>query len=308
MTAAGFALRRQEPGASDEFDDVHAVRRDRALGHVFGYSLVPEHAVEFAFGPPGVLFRMVDGDDCPGELGLDCARVLTRGESLPDPVQFRRGQIRAEGEVVENQLVRDRHRLAEHLVRRIGDADVVAVRLRHLELAVGADQQGHGYHYLWFLAELALEFAADQQVPVLVRTAEFDVGFDRDRVVALEQRVEQFVHVDRHPVLEPLAEVVTFEDSRHGVAGGDVDDVRTSQRLGPFRVAPELTSVRIKDAKHLLAVPLHVFPNLFVGELGPGLGPAGRVPDFRREVADNQYRQVARVLELAELAKRDRES
>ena len=43
----------------------------------------------------------------------------------------------------------------------------------------------------------ALHVAAEQQVEGLVGAAELDVGLDRDRVVALHQRIEQLEHRDR---------------------------------------------------------------------------------------------------------------
>ena len=48
-----------------------------------------------------------------------------------------------------------RHELAELLARRLGDPDVVAERLRHLLLAVEADEQRRREHDLRLLAGAA---------------------------------------------------------------------------------------------------------------------------------------------------------
>ena len=58
----------------------------------------------------------------------------------------------------------------------VGDADVVAQRLRHLLHAVGAGQDRHGQDRLLGLAVGALDVAAEQQVERLVGAAELDVG------------------------------------------------------------------------------------------------------------------------------------
>ena len=82
-------------------------------------------------------------------------------------------------------------------LRRLGDADVVAERLRHLVDAVQPLEQRHREDALRLLAVVLLQLAADQQVEFLVGAAELDVGLHRHRVVALHQRVQQLVHGDR---------------------------------------------------------------------------------------------------------------
>ena len=49
------------------------------------------------------------------------------------------------------------------------------------------------------------QVAPDEQVEELVGAAELDVAFERDRVVALEERVEELVLVDRPVLGEALA-------------------------------------------------------------------------------------------------------
>ena len=50
----------------------------------------------------------------------------------------------------------------------------------------------------------ALQFAADQQVELLVGAAQFDVGLQRHRVVTLHQRVEELMDGDRLVALKRL--------------------------------------------------------------------------------------------------------
>ena len=47
-----------------------------------------------------------------------------------------------------------------------------------------------------------LQVAADEQVELLVGAAELEVALERDRVVALHQRVQELVHADRRAALK----------------------------------------------------------------------------------------------------------
>ena len=108
----------------------------------------------------------------------------------------RRGEIGEQFVVGPHQLVGDGHQLAEHLLGRFGDADVVAQALGHFALAVEPDEDGHGQHDLRWLAVFALDVAADQQIEFLLGGAEFDIGFESHGVVSLQQRIEQLVDGD----------------------------------------------------------------------------------------------------------------
>ena len=107
---------------------------------------------------------------------------------------------------------------------RLIDPDVIAEGLAHLLHAVGAFEQRHRQDDLRFLTVLALKVAADQQIEPLVGAAKFHVGFERDRVVALHQRIQQFVHRDRQLVLQAVREVFALDDSCDGVARGELDE------------------------------------------------------------------------------------
>ena len=73
-------------------------------------------------------------DEPPRELALGLARVARR----------RRARLAEQQPVVlAHRLVGDAHQLPEHLLRRIGDPDVVAERLAHLLHAVGPEQDRH---------------------------------------------------------------------------------------------------------------------------------------------------------------------
>ena len=102
-----------------------------------------------------------------------------------------------ESEVLDHERVGDRHDLPEHVVRCVGQADVVAVALAHLLGTVGPLQQRQGQTDLGLHAELLHEFSAGEQVEELVGAAELDIGGDHHRVVRLHDRIQELVKSDR---------------------------------------------------------------------------------------------------------------
>ena len=110
----------------------------------------------------------------------------------------------------------------------------------------------------WRLAVVLLQFAADQEIELLVGAAHFDVGLERDGIVALRQRVEQLVHGDRDAFLVAFGEIVALEDARDGVLGGELDGVHPLQRLEPLAVEADLGLFGIEDFEDLRLVGLGV--------------------------------------------------
>ena len=108
----------------------------------------------------------------------------------PQLLDLRRREVGAEHVVLPHQIVGDGHHLAEDLIGRFGDSDVIAERLRHLLHAVEPFEQRHGQHDLRLQAVLAHEVAPDQQVEELIGAAHLHIALQRDGVVRLRQRIE----------------------------------------------------------------------------------------------------------------------
>ena len=81
-----------------------------------------------------------------------------------------------------------------------------------------------------------LQLASHQQVEFLVCAADFEVGFQRDRVVALHQRVEEFVDRDWLVVFVAFAEIVALQHARDGMGRGELDHVGRGQFVHPFEL------------------------------------------------------------------------
>ena len=265
--------------------------RDLDLLDLLGDLVLDEHAVEPALGLRG----RVLAPEAPHERAREGALRVARAQALGDRA--------AEQQPVPGvqELVRDPQRLAVHVLRRIGDPDLVAVGLRHLALAVGPVEQRHGQHHLRRLAVGGLQRPAHEEVEGLVGAAELDVGADRDRVVALEHRVQQLEQRDRLGGRHPLGEVVALEQL------GDRDEADEPEQVlhrhvQPLRVAADLQPLVVGEhLGRLVEVGLGVLVDLRRREHRPGRRAPRRITDPRRVVADDQHDGVPEVLELAQL-------
>ena len=196
------------------------------------------------------------------------------------------------------------HHLAEHVRRRVGEPDVVAVALAHLLHAVGALEQRQRQAHLRRHAELLHQLAAGQQVEQLVGPAQLDIGLDGYGVVRLRHRIEELVQRDRLLLL-----VAVRKSSRSRIRATVnwlVSRSRSAKPSGvePLRVAPQLGRVRVEDAERLVDVGLRVLVDLLARERRARRVAARGVADERREVADDEHDGVPEVLELAQLAQR----
>src|SRR2546421_2169931 len=287
------------------------IARDGPLLHVLRDFATLVHELElFLRGPCG--FRpMVPGDDLLRQLALRHLRV-------PAAQRFDLGQRSPREELVvpPHQPVRDAHQLPVLLLRRLGDADVVAERLAHFvahDLAVhlsriGPLEQRPGEAYLWNLTVLLLQLAADEEVEELVGGAELDVRLQRHRVVSLRQRIEQLVQRDRDLVLPTSLEVLPLEHASEGIPGGELDQARRPEWNQPFAVEAHLGAVVIENAEHLLLVRLGVGGDLFLAQRRTCRVAPRRISDHPGEVPDQEDDGMAQLLEAPHALERNRMS
>ena len=218
-------------------------------------------------------------------------------------VDLRRPRVGQQQVVAPHQLVADRHQLAEHLVRRLGDADVVAEALRHLLDAVEPLEQRRRHHDLRLEPVGRHDVAADVEIEQLIGAAELDVGLEEHRVVGLRERIEELVHGDRLAALVALPEIAALEHLR--------DVVARRQSNQPFGCRAASASALLKsttvfagieDLEHLRLVGLGVRAR------SPPRVSGGRVfdrpvgsPISAGEVADQEHHAVPEVLEVLHL-------
>ena len=80
-----------------------------------------------------------------------------------------------------------------------------------------------------------MQVAADEQIEELIGAAHLDVGLQRDRVVALRERVQEFVDRDRLMRVEALAEIVALEHARQRVLRREPDHPVRAERHRAIR-------------------------------------------------------------------------
>ena len=168
----------------------------------------------------------------------------------------------------------------------IVDTNVVAEALGHLVDAVRADQQRHCEHDLGLQSILLHKVAADEQIEYLIVATKFDICFQGDRVVGLNERIEEFVEADRLIFGESGSEVVPFHHASQRVATGQLDDPLRAELAEPTAVVIDDRGLPVKYLEDLFLVALKILFNLFSRELRSGRFLSGRVADHGGEVAD----------------------
>ena len=163
-----------------------------------------------------------------------------------------KGRARRRAIVARHQLIGDAHQLAEHVVRRIGYADVVAEAFAHLLHAVEPLQDRHDEHNLGRLAFFLLQIAPDQDVEKLIGAAEFDIGLDLDGIPALHDRILDFVSVDRLLLFDPVPEIFALQHLLQRDAAVQADDFVEGHFLEPIAVKDDSRPARIENFEGLL--------------------------------------------------------
>ena len=116
---------------------------------------------------------------------------------------------------------------------------------------------------------LALQIAAHQQVEFLIGAAEFNVGFEGDRVVAWVKRVEQLVQRDRLFFCQSLGEIVALENLFDGHVRRQTDKAGRAEFVHPLGVEPHLGLLGIEQLEDLRLVSFGVGVYLLARELRP---------------------------------------
>ena len=165
-------------------------------------------------------------------------------------------------------------------------------------LAVEPDEQREGDHHLRLEPVGRHHVPAGQEVEALVGAADLDVGFNRDRVVGLHDRVQELGQRDGRVPGEALGEVVALEQA------GDRHRPRQPHRLGkgerpePLPVLPHLGLVAIEDPEGLVGEKGGVRVEHLVGEHRPLLRTPRWIADPSRVVAHDQHDHVPGALEV----------
>ena len=151
---------------------------------------------------------------------------------------------------------------------------------------------------------MPLQLAPDQHVELLIGAADFEIGFERDRIVTLDQRIEQLVQKQRLLFGEPLLEVVALQHPRDAHLRGNLDQAAHAEFVHPFAVEADLGELAIENLERLRAIGFGVALDLLARQRLARLGASGRIADHRGKIADQENHGVARALKVAQLLER----
>ncbi len=146
-----------------------------------------------------------------------------------------------------------------------------------------------------------LQLASHQQVKFLVSAAQFDIRLECHRVIALHQRIDEFVDRDGLVALVAFGKIIALQHLRDGVRSRQLDQIHRAEFVHPGRVEHDLGFFRIQHLEYLVAIGLCVFHHLLTRQ-GRTRGIfAARVADHPGEVTDQKQRVMAEILQLAHL-------
>ena len=175
-------------------------------------------------------------------------------------------QLKQKLVVAPHRVVADRHDLAEHFPRRIGKGDVVVMTFGHLLHPVEPDKKRHRDNGLFQLAGILLQHTAHEHVEELIGAADFDIGVEHQRIVALDQGVEEFDNGDRCVPGVALGEVVALQHAGDSHLAGEFEAVFKAHFVEPLAVVVYGGFVLIENAEGLVEIGLRVFDNLLSGQ------------------------------------------
>ena len=101
---------------------------------------------------------------------------------------------------------------------------------------------------------------------------------------------------DRPLRRHPLGEVGALHELLNGSPRAEPEDLGETDAVEPLALETHLGPLPVEDGEELVEVGLGVRRHRLGAERWPGLGPARGVADPRRPVADDDHRQVARLL------------
>jgi hypothetical protein len=149
---------------------------------------------------------------------------------------------------------------------------------------------------------LLLQLAAGQDVEELVRSPELHVRLDRDRVIGLQQGIQQVLDRDRRLALLALAEFFARQDLLRGESRRELDDVAQAELPVPLVLQNDSRVLTWHDEVELIEVGPRVLHDLVAGLERTAVIEVAGVPDLGRPVAHDEHDLVPPLRELTKLS------
>src|SRR5438093_5773169 len=281
--------------------------RERDRGHIARQLPARKLLLKFLLSEVGALLPLIHANDAMRELLLGGHGIgLAPSERAGNLLDLGGRSVGDEPEIPLDEAVGEAHHLAVDLLRRLGDADVIAEALAHAADPVQALEDGQGQADLGLVVVRGLDVAARKKVELLLGRADLYIGAHHHGVICLHQRIEELVDADRLALREPDVEVVALQHSGEGDSRREPEDVHEAHGLEPVAVPAHLGLRLVDDLEELIEIGLRVRMDLRFGERGPGLRAAAGIPHERGVAAHDQDHLMPELLELTELSQSDR--
>jgi uncharacterized protein YrzB (UPF0473 family) len=162
---------------------------------------------------------MIHGDNSLCEFNLEGIWVFSGFETLFYLSHFFKGHIGREFIVVEDEIIADVNKLLIHIERGIIDEDTVWLTLTHL-LTISSDKEFGCEDILFRKSERMEESSSSEEIEVLIIAPELDItrsilASDRDTIISLHDRIEEFLERDAFSCLISLGEIISIEHLCH---------------------------------------------------------------------------------------------
>ncbi len=136
----------------------------------------------------------------------------------------------------------------------------------------------------------------------LIRAAQFHVAVEHHRIVALRQRIQEFVHRNRRAVFQAFREIVAFQNAGHGILRAQADHVLELQLVEPLAIEADFGFARVQNFEDLSLVSLGVAIDIGARHRRPRDVAAGGVADHAGHIADQKNDGVTQILKVFHLA------
>ena len=225
-------------------------------------------------------------------------------------------QIGEQGQIGVDNGIEHLFKLRIHREGILREAHGVAQALAHLLDPIEPRQDGQQHPKLGALAEVALQIAAHGHVEFLIGAPQLQIRLDGMGVVTLQQGIEEFVQGNRRSRSVAVGEILLGQHLAHGGHPQEFNHLRQGQARQPFTVAAHLKAARGLEIQEGLVLG-QALPKLgqvgagirlhgLGAELHPGRTLAGGIANAGGEIANDQHRRVARILEGPQFAEQNR--
>src|SRR5205807_9313206 len=139
------------------------------------------------------------------------------------------------------------------------------------------------------------------EIELLIGAADYDIRFEDDRVISLNQGIQKLMDGDRLLVLKPFVEIIALEHAGDIIARGKVHELFRRHRIHPPAIELQNCADGIENLENLALIGLGVLQDLGFGQSLPGLRHPGRIPYHAGKITDEKDYLMPKILKVLQL-------